>query len=314
MTNIAIAVPCFNSAFTLPETLDSLIHCDFLSEASIVLLDGGSTDFTREIISFFASRHKDRIFIFCDYTGIHPAERINRLIASKEYEFIFLCHSDDIYLPSAMQTMLSVLMNSSLWALGSQNCFYQHPKDAAAICEIPYVGSHLTHPLEPDEIYCEMSLWWSISWNTILLNSRLIAEACIKLDPESFPFSNDYAFNWELVKLGKLQNVPFHSVITRHRSSGDGPSNLKAVADECGRIRDWIQSEIGLTDFLGRHLLYVLRTLSYCYGSWDLSRCVYPRSHCLILATRLKEFSRESARHRHFSILGHKLEQSLLEI
>jgi glycosyltransferase involved in cell wall biosynthesis len=313
MTDIAIAVPCFNSALTLAETLDSLIHCDFLSDASIVLLDGGSTDFTREIVSFFASRHKHRTFVFCDYTGIHPAERVNRLMASKEYEFIFLCHSDDIYLPSAMQAMLSTLSNSSIWALGSQNGFYQHPKDAAAIREIPYVGLHSTHPLETDEIYCEMSLWWSISWNTIVMNSRLITEASIKLEPGSFPFSNDYAFNWELAKLGKLQNVPFHSVITRHRGSGDGPSNLEAVTAECGRIRECIQSEIGLTDFLGRHLLYVLRTLSYCYGSWDLSGCVYPRSHYLMLATRLKEFSQESARYRHFSILGQKLEQSLLE-
>ena len=307
MHDVAIAIPCLDSALTLAETLHSLIQGDNLEGATIILLDGGSSDFTKHIFDYFSRIAPKFNFVYRDFCGVHPAERVNILLEEASHEFIFLCHSDDIYIPAAMHDMLLSIKVGSMWAIGSQCGFFQHPIDSALKRASPYAGSHCTHPLGPDEIFCEMPFWWSISWNTILLRASKIVASGIKLNPIRYPFLNDYAFNWELAKLGRLENVDYFSVLTRHRASGDGPVNLNCLASEGTKLRALIQREIGLEMFLGKHLTFILRSINYSYGGWSLARFIYPRSHYLSLATKLREFSQTSSRFAHFEILGESL-------
>ena len=74
MENFAIAIPCLNSALTLGQTLESITQTDHLKGSTIVLLDGGSTDFTRQIYEYFASQVENIRFIFREFPVIHPAE------------------------------------------------------------------------------------------------------------------------------------------------------------------------------------------------------------------------------------------------
>ena len=312
MENLAIAIPCFNSALTLAQTLESITHSEHLKGATIVLLDGGSTDFTRQIYEHFESQVKNIRFIYREFPGVHPAERVNALIQEGNYEFIFLCHSDDIYIPSAMYDLLMYLKQSNLWAIGSQNGCFQHPADAAHKGALPYVDNHSTHPQGPDQIYCEMPFWWAISWNTVLLRAKDIASAQIRLDPIQYQFCNDYRFNWELAKLGKIANVPYITVLTRHRLKGDGPKNVTSLAQEATSIKELILEEIGLKKFLGNHFTNVLKSISYSYGRWDTSRLTYPRSHYLLLARKLMTFSQKFTRLTHFEHIGKELEKSLV--
>ena len=312
MNDVAIAITCFNSGLTLPETLDSLLYGNILDGASVILLDGGSTDFTEHIFHYFSSKSDKIRFYLRRFPGVHPAQRVNILIEEGDYDYVFLCHSDDVYIPSAMQDMLLRMRAGSTWAIGSQCGFFQHPIDAAHNKTSPYTGSHCTHPLKPDEIYCEMPFWWCISWNTILLRAKEISNAGIRLNPNDYSYANDYAFNWELVKLGQIENVEYSSVLTRHRMSGDGPVNIDSLSSEGAILRQKIQREIGLEQFLGRHLISVLRSLDYSYGRWNLSSTAYPKSHYLSLATKLHDFSRTSDRFAHMGVLSERLVSELL--
>jgi len=312
MENFAIAIPCLNSALTLAQTLESITQTEHFKGSTIVLLDGGSTDFTRQIYEYFASQVENIRFIFREFPGVHPAERLNTFIQEGDFEFISLCHSDDIYISSAMFDMLMYLKQSNLWAVGSQNGCFQHPADAAFNGSLPYIDNHSTHPESPDQIYCEMPFWWAIGWNTVLLRAKDIASAQIRLDPIQYQFCNDYRFNWELAKLGKIANVPYFTVLTRHRQKGDGPQNVESLAQEVVRIKELILEEIGLKKFLGNHFTNVLKSISYSYGRWDTSRLSYPRSHYLLLASKLMSFSQNSSRLTHFEHIGKELEKSLL--
>ena len=312
MENFAIAIPCLNSALTLGQTLESITQTEHFKGSTIVLLDGGSTDFTRQIYEYFASQVEIIRFIFREFPGVHPAERVNAFILEGDFEFIFLCHSDDIYIPSAMFDILVYLKKSSLWAVGSQCGCFQHPADAAFNGLLPYVDNHSTHPESPDQIYCEMPFWWAISWNTVLLRAKDIASSQIRLDPIHYQFCNDYRFNWELAKLGKIANVPYFTVLTRHRQKGDGPQNVESLAQEVTRIKELILEEIGLKKFLGNHFVSVLKSISYSYGRWDTSRLSYPRSHYMLLASKLTMFSQNFSRLSHFEHIGKELEKSLL--
>lgn len=311
MENVAIAVTCFNSALTLAETLESLLHGDVLEGASIILLDGGSIDFTEHIFHCFSNKSDKIKFQLRRLPGVHPAERVNILIEEGDYDFIFLCHSDDIYIPSAMKDMLLRMKAGSMWAVGSQCGFFQHPTDAAHNKTFPYTGAHCAHPLKADEIYCEMPLWWCISWNTILLRAKEILGAGIRLNPNEYSYANDYEFNWQLAKLGRLENVEYFSVLTRHRSSGDGPANIDSLFSEGINIRHKIQREIGLQDFLGKHLTSVLHSLDYSYGRWRVASADYPRNHYFSLVNKLHDFSRTSDRLAHVGVLGERLASDL---
>ena len=311
MKNVAVAITCLNSALTLPETMESLVHDDSLDGATIILLDGGSTDFSRHVANFFLEKTKKKEIIFRSLPDVHPAERINILIEERGYEYIYLCHSDDVYIPSAMREMLLHMQAGSMWALGSQCGFFQHPVDAATKRVIPYTGAHSTHPRGSNHIYCEMPFWWCISWNTVVIRAEQVADSGIRLNPEMYPFCNDYGFNWELAKLGRIDNVDFSSVLTRHRNSGDGPTNIDSLALEASAIRRRIQKEIGLEDFLGKHLTSVLQTVSYAYGNWDVSSLSYPKSHYRSLAEKMEAFSLDSDRLFHMSSIGKSLLNAL---
>lgn len=311
MNNVAILIPCLNSASTLAETLESILESESLAGSSIILLDGGSTDYTFQLYRHFAENYSFHHMTIREFPGVHPAERINILLDEGDYEYYFLCHSDDIYIPSAMRSMLNCIASSSLWALGSQNGFFQHPGDAAAKNSTPYVGTHNTHPHDPDAIYCEMPFWWSISWNSILLKRADIASASIRLDPARYKYCNDYRFNWELAKRGKIGNVPFVSVLTRHRGKGDGPLNSQSLSIEISLIQSLIRVEADLQGFLGEHLSKVLGSISFQYGSWTLPSRSYPLLHYEILAERLEKFSGTSSRRHHYSQIAQSLEASL---
>jgi glycosyltransferase involved in cell wall biosynthesis len=312
MKSVSIVIPCLNSSSTLPQTIESLISEEYLREASIYLLDGGSVDFTREVVDHYRSTSCFRDIEIIDFPGIHPAERVNRFIELRRSEYAFVCHSDDIYIPSAMERMALELDMSECWAMGAQCLYFEDPVDASRRGKEPYSGGHFTHPILPSEIYCEMALWWCVSWNTILLNTAKINEAGLKIDHESFPFCNDYAFNRTLAELGKISNAPYASVLTRHRVSGDGPAHREFLSEEASQIRRLHRDNTGLSDFLGPHLLLVLESISYQYSNWSVPECPeYAVDHYFVLARCLDAFAGTSPANGHFRKIAEDLMSAL---
>ena len=305
MRKVAIAISTFNSGITLAQTLESLLQFEHLSGATFILLDGGSTDFSVNIFEWFKKKY-DHSFGFevRIYPGMHPAERLNILIQEARYEFLFSCHSDDIYSTSKMCRQLRILESRGGWACAAQCHYFLDPIDSLILKRPLYVGKHKSHPRSPDSIFCEMSLWWSISWNTILLRPKEIVNAGILLDPSRYKFSNDYRFNWDLAKLKKISSVNFSTVITRQRSKGDGQSNIETLNKEFSEIKELIQREIGLSSFLGMDLSNVMNSISYSYGKWAIQDKIYSISDYRDLSNKLIAFSAERKDLSHFEKLG----------
>ena len=305
MENVAIAIPCYNSGNTISQTLESLLQTRHLKGSTFILLDGGSTDLSLKIFNWFEKKY-DHSFKFETriFPDMHPAERINSIMQERKYEFLFICHSDDIYNTPNMYKQLQILESSETWASAAQCEYFLDPIDGVILDRPLYAGEYKSHPQATNKIYCEMALWWTISWNTILLKPTKIVDANILLEPAKFKFCNDYKFNWELAKLNKISNVSFSTVATRHRSKGDGPTNIDAVNREAAEIKNLIQEEIGLTQFLGRHLRNVMNSLNYTYGSWKIEKKLYPNSHYQELSKKMIKFSLEHENLSHFKELG----------
>ena len=89
---ISIITVCYNSVDTIKDTIESVLSQDY-SEIEYVIIDGGSTDGTLEIINSYI----DKISIFVsEYDkGIYDA--LNKGIRMSSGEFIGIMHSDDRY-------------------------------------------------------------------------------------------------------------------------------------------------------------------------------------------------------------------------
>ncbi len=102
MVRISIITICFNSEKTIEQTIRSVIK-QKTPEIEYIIIDGGSTDGTENIISRYISdidsyvSEKDR--------GISDA--FNKGIKKAKGEYVGIINSDDQYLPNAFKTFLS---------------------------------------------------------------------------------------------------------------------------------------------------------------------------------------------------------------
>ena len=91
---ISIITITFNSAKTLQRALDSVQHQNY-PDIEHVLVDGASTDGTREIIEVYAKQHPNVRWISEPDEGIYNA--INKGIALATGDAIGFLHSDDVF-------------------------------------------------------------------------------------------------------------------------------------------------------------------------------------------------------------------------
>lgn len=312
--NIGFLITSFNSGVTLSETIESLIYTQHLNNASIIILDGGSSDWTKTICSHYSKENPKRDIRFRCFPDMHPAKRVNVIIEEKEFDYIFLCHSDDIYIPSVMEKMFLKLSECSKWAAYAQAHHFQHPPDASNLNSNIYSGSHLTYPTQSSEIFCEMPFWWAISWNTALLKLEPLCNSGIRLNPDVYKFSNDYFFNWQLATMDKIMTINIPSVITRHRLSADGPSNITALENEVKKIKDVILFEIGLSSFLGPKLLKKFKQLDYRYKAFHESEIFEDKLSMRSLCNKLHEFSTLNERLKHFGSIANLLDAKIKDL
>ena len=97
---ISIVTICFNSANTVEETIKSVLGQDYLL-LDYVIIDGGSTDGTVDILS----RYKHRFGYFCSEPDNGISDAFNKGIKNAKGDIICIINSDDILLPGALNAV-----------------------------------------------------------------------------------------------------------------------------------------------------------------------------------------------------------------
>ncbi len=98
---LSVITPCFNSASTIRDTLDSVEnqHCDNVEH---IIIDGASTDGTLDIISEYSDRVAYNVKIVSERdNGIYEA--MNKGIGMSSGDLIGIINSDDYYAPDAFE-------------------------------------------------------------------------------------------------------------------------------------------------------------------------------------------------------------------
>jgi glycosyltransferase involved in cell wall biosynthesis len=102
-TLVSICIPNYNYEQFISETIDSVINQTY-KNIEIIICDNCSTDNSLNIIK----RYKDpRIKVYTSTENINLYENINKAISLSCGELIGVLHSDDIYLPNFIETVVN---------------------------------------------------------------------------------------------------------------------------------------------------------------------------------------------------------------
>lgn len=105
---VSVITVCFNSAATIRDTIESVLAQDY-QDIEYIIVDGGSTDQTLQIISEY--KHCISKFITEPDRGIYDA--MNKGIRLATGDVIGMLNSDDVYISQTAISELMGAMNSS---------------------------------------------------------------------------------------------------------------------------------------------------------------------------------------------------------
>ena len=124
MPQVSVIIPTYNSAEYLPATIDSVLNQSF-KDLEIIIVDDGSTDNTREVVSSIKS---DKIsYIYQDNSG-GPSRPRNVGIKAAKGQYISIFDSDDIMVPDKIEQEVAFLESSPQLGLVFADCKHNFVK------------------------------------------------------------------------------------------------------------------------------------------------------------------------------------------
>lgn len=128
MSRVTVAIPTYNGARFLPETIRSL-RAQTLGDFSLLVIDDASSDGSAQIAGSTGvrvERNAQRLGLAANW---------NRALDLCQSEYLVIAHQDDVYEPTFLATMLALID--------------EHPRAIAAHCKAEAIDEHgraIAHP------------------------------------------------------------------------------------------------------------------------------------------------------------------------
>ena len=207
---ISIITITYNSAKTLQRALAS-VQSQTYPEIEHILVDGASTDGTRELIETYAGKHKNVRWVSEPDEGIYNA--INKGIRMATGEVIGFLHSDDVYFAPDSLEHIAAAFCSSQADIVYGDLQYCHGNRVVRHWE--------SNPFNP----CSLKYGWMPPHPTVYVRSKVYAE--VGPYDEWFRISADYDMMLRLFSAGySSRYIP--EVIVSMEIGGASNKNTKA--------------------------------------------------------------------------------------
>lgn len=235
LPTIAIVTPSFQHGRYLEWTLRSVLLQEF-PKLEYVVMDGGSTDETREILPRYAGRLS---YVESAKDG-GQADAVARGFAHTRGEIMAYLNSDDVLAPGALEFVGRYFADNP-----GVDAVYSH---RAFINEDGFVDSYWILPAHSNEL---MKRWDYIPQETCFWRRR-IYDAVGGIDP-AFQFALDYDLFVRFMERGKMQRVNrFLGAFRRHAASKTAALLEGKVHPEIERVRKqhriWMPRGHGLAE------------------------------------------------------------------
>lgn len=232
MTLVSIITPSYNQATYLEQTLRSVLEQDY-TPIEYLVVDGGSTDGSAEIIQ----RYAHRLAWWVSEKDQGQADAINKGLARARGEIVAWLNSDDLYLPGAVKAAVQALQ--------------AHPQaafvyaDAFSIDEQGQVFNHLrAHPFHLRDL-----LGFRIIAQPTVFIRRSALEKAGFLDP-SYHFLLDHHLWIRLAQVGEMIYVPQTWAAARYHPQAKNRRQALMFGEETQRILQWAETQPSLASIL----------------------------------------------------------------
>ncbi len=222
--------PSYNQAAYLEQTIQSVLGQDY-PRIEYIVVDGGSTDDSVEIIRKYA----DRLAYWVSEKDRGQADAINKGLARTSGEILAWLNSDDYY----MLNTLSVAVR----------CFEQNPDVAMVYGDMLAVDEdgQTINVLRYKQLSLQDLLCFQIVGQPSVFFRRSAFEKAGPLET-SFHFMLDHQLWIRLAQQGRILHVPQVWSAARYHPGAKNRARAAEFGREAFRVLDWAKSQPGLAE------------------------------------------------------------------
>jgi Glycosyl transferase family 2 len=235
MPLVSIITPSFNQAAYLEQTIQSVLAQDY-QDIEYILVDGGSTDNSLEIIQKYAQRFA----FWVSEPDSGQAEAINKGFFHAQGEFVAWLNSDDLYLPGAISQAVAALQaNPQLGMV------------YADAITIDAVGQALSD-LKFADYGLQDLMGFRIICQPAVFMRRVVLEEAGALDT-SYHFLLDHHLWLRMAQQAPIQHVTATWAAARHHLGAKNVAQAGGFGQEAFRILSWMQSDPNFAPLVTSH-------------------------------------------------------------
>lgn len=227
MIPISVIIPVYNAEFFLSDTIESVLNQSF-ADFELIIIDDGSYDNSSEIILSFDDK-RIRYFQFKnDFIGTR-----NKGLKIAQGKYIAQLDHDDLMIPDRLRMQYNYMeTHTDIAACGGyMECFGQY----ISIWKIP---------LEPDDLLPYTIIHTPILNPTGFIRREILMKYNIK-HRRGYSYAEDFKFWTDIIKIGKLANIP--EVLVKYRTSDIQTSKKN--------LHDWIESSLKIQNEMFNYFL-----------------------------------------------------------
>jgi len=212
MLKISIITVTYNSAKTLEDTLSSVMKQSY-GNIEYIIIDGGSTDHTMEMVQPFRSRIAH--VVQEPDNGIYDA--LNKGIMLATGDIIGILHSDDVF--NSTDTIAHVMQDFSTLSVDSVY---------GDLVYINYENSRIVRYWESGDFYPRrLKFGWMPPHPAFYVKKSIYQK--YGLFDTSYKISADYDLMLRFLYHGKISTVYLPEVLVKMRCGGTSNKNLKNI-------------------------------------------------------------------------------------
>lgn len=246
---LSVIVPSYNQGVFLKDTLDSILD-QKLAGMEVLLLDGGSTDCTKEVIEAY----RDRLDYVVSERDGGQTQAINKGFKRARGEWVCWMNSDDFFLDGCFRSFAAHVKKDpsvDLWYADKV-----HVDEKGMVTTIQRYHPYWTAGVLADKMnLCNQAAFWK----------RSMFDRCGFLD-ETFQYAMDLEFFIRLDKVGQARSKHVYEIWGAQRYHGLTKTSsevwLKRLADE--RVR--LAKQYGLSTGRAHRMCALGRRLAYHVG------------------------------------------------
>ncbi len=224
MSLVSIVTPSFNQASYLEQTIQSVLDQDY-TDIETLVIDGGSTDGSVDIIKKYASR----LAYWVSEKDAGQADAINKGMARAKGEIVAWLNSDDYYLPGTVTA--------------AAQAFEQNPDAVLVYADMLAVDEHSQtfNTLRYRQLTLEDLLCFQIIGQPAVFMRRAAFEKSGGLDL-SYHFLLDHHLWIRIAAQGRILHVPQMWSAARYHAQAKNRAKASEFGREAFRILDWAKT------------------------------------------------------------------------